>query len=87
MDKERLLEFIRLIVRSGASTGPLEELADILETQRETENAKLVRQTVEDYREVYAEVGENSVLTKQQLDIAHQRAEQRREWERNISCC
>ena len=87
MDKNRLLEFIRLIVLSGAGEGPLRELADILETQGEIGNAMLVRQTMDDYNEVKDAVRESGFLTELELNIAHRRAENRREWEKNPTRC
>ena len=85
MDNKRLLEFIRLIVQSGAGAGPLKELATILENQGEADDAKLVRQAINDYPEVAAT--DLRTLTSDQLDIAHRRAEERRDREAEESRC
>ena len=81
MDDKRLLEFIRLIARSSPDSGPLEELAKILETQGEMNNAVLVHKAISAYREVSEDARTYSVLTELQLNIAHDRAEKRMEWE------
>ena len=81
MDKERLLEFIRLIAQSGAGEAPLEELADILETQGESENAQVVRNSICDFPEVREAASGSQSLTEAQLNTAHRRANERRRWE------
>ena len=87
MDNKRLLEFIRLIVQSDAGVGPLKELASILENQGEADDAKLVRQAINDYPEVKTAATDLRTLTGDQLDIAHRRATERRKREAEESRC
>lgn len=81
MDEKRVLEFIQVILQSSTSNGPLEQLEKILSSHGNQEMAQLVRQAREDSQEVREQLAGS--LTREDLEVAHRRAEERRrrEWE------
>lgn len=82
MDRERLLEFIRLIVGSGQSAAAvvyqLRQLAEILDRQEETRDlAETVKAAADDHPEI-REILQSSPMSEEALQTAHRRAEERR---------
>ena len=82
MDRERLLEFIQLIVEGSPSSiaaiHQLLQLASILEMQEETRDlAETVKEAAEDHPEI-RELVQSSPLSEEALQTAHRRAEERR---------
>ena len=89
MDRERLMEFIRLIVGSGQTPGAamfqLNQLAEILDRQEDTRHlAGTVRTASQDYPEVAA-AAKSAPLNAEALQIAHRRAEERRKREAEMA--